>query len=124
MESPVPSILTTLAVKMSELSLPTDGSLSDNPPLASCLSSKPGGKYSLHSWRLANLHPFTCFVFQVECFWTYPKPFHHFFSCCLSCHIICPVFVGLFLYFFRKSKGRGKNQMCFFWDRLNRYIAY
>lgn len=46
-----------------------------HPPLARCLSTALSGKYYLHSWkkRRTSLHPFTCFVFQVEYCGTKPK---------------------------------------------------
>lgn len=53
-----------------------------------CLSTGLGGKYSLNSWRQISLHPFTCFVFQVEYSWSYPRPFLHFFLGSLSLNLI------------------------------------
>lgn len=50
--------------------------------------------------RRISLHPFTCFVFQVEYHWTYPKLFLHFFVGSLSLHLICPQF-----FFKAKSKA-------------------
>lgn len=67
--------------------------------------------------RRISLHPLTCFVFQVEFCWTYPKLFLHYFMGSLSLHLICPQFL------IKKKTASGKTLMCFFFWRVGDKIS-